>query len=223
MNAKALTGKEGARDSRGMRRLKGGCSKNKGYSYRDIRMFNLREGESSPISTFPFPGARVRSCVCGALKSPLAAASRSKREPIGAGDLTESNGLPSSWQLHSSITTCSLGLYYHLKPPLESASSPSSFSAMVQYTLLSLLSLLAVATATPRHIPPPLHIPLTRRSSHRNASIERFAVHADFLRQKYGYKTTAARAKRAGETVGVNIIDQVRSSAPRLTFPPFIP
>ncbi|KAM5531636.1 hypothetical protein V8D89_014688 [Ganoderma adspersum] len=84
---------------------------------------------------------------------------------------------------------------------------------MVQYTLLSLLSLLAVATATPRHIPPPLHIPLTRRSSHRNASIERFAVHADFLRQKYGYKTTAALAKRAGETVGLNIIDQQADSS----------
>ncbi|PIL36061.1 transporter [Ganoderma sinense ZZ0214-1] len=84
---------------------------------------------------------------------------------------------------------------------------------MVQYTLLSLLSLLAVAAASPRHIPPPLHIPLTRRSSHRNASIERFAAHADFLRLKYGYKTASALAKRAGETVGVNIIDQQADSS----------
>ena len=82
---------------------------------------------------------------------------------------------------------------------------------MAHYTLLSLLSLAVSAAATPTFVPPPLHVPLTRRSTHRNASIERFAAHADFIRQKYGF---AARnpnhAKRAGQTVGVGIIDQVR-------------
>nr|VWO95028.1 Aspartyl proteinase [Ganoderma boninense] len=84
---------------------------------------------------------------------------------------------------------------------------------MVQYTLLSLCSLFALAAASPRHIPPPLHVPLTRRSSHRNAPIERFAAHADFLRLKYGYKSASALSKRAGETVGVNIIDQQADSS----------
>ncbi|KAI1795502.1 acid protease [Ganoderma leucocontextum] len=71
----------------------------------------------------------------------------------------------------------------------------------------------AAVAATPLHVPPPLHIPLTRRSPHRNASIERFASHADFLRQKYGYKTTSTLVNRAGQTVGISIIDQQADSS----------
>ena len=78
---------------------------------------------------------------------------------------------------------------------------------MIPHTLLPLLALVAATLANPLHVPPPLHIPIARRSANRNASIERFAAHADHIRQKYGFK--GALAKRAGQTVGVGIIDQV--------------
>ncbi|TFK89318.1 acid protease [Polyporus arcularius HHB13444] len=80
---------------------------------------------------------------------------------------------------------------------------------MVPYTLLPLLALAAATLASPTSAPPPpLHVPLTRRSANRAASIDRFASHAEHLRNKYGYKnTTLALGKRA-QTVGVGIIDQ---------------
>ena len=82
---------------------------------------------------------------------------------------------------------------------------------MVHGTLFSLLSLAAAAAATPRVIPPPLHVPITRRSSHRNISLEHYANHADSIRQKYGIPTRAnsTLVNRAGQTVAVSIIDQV--------------
>ncbi|RPD78625.1 acid protease [Lentinus tigrinus ALCF2SS1-7] len=84
---------------------------------------------------------------------------------------------------------------------------------MVCYTLLPLLSLVAATLATPTNVPSPLHVPLTRRSANRNASIERFASHAEHVRNKYGFKnTTLALGKRA-QTVGVGIIDQNADSS----------
>ncbi|TBU64448.1 acid protease [Dichomitus squalens] len=85
---------------------------------------------------------------------------------------------------------------------------------MVPSTLLSLLSLALAAVATPTFVPPPLHVPLTRRSARRNASIERFAAHADFIRQKYGFPTkNSSHTRRAGQTVGISIIDQEADSS----------
>ena len=84
---------------------------------------------------------------------------------------------------------------------------------MIPYTLVPLLSLVAATLANPLVVPPPLHIPLSRRSANHNASIERLASHAEHIRNKYGFKnTTRLLSKRAGQTVGVDIIDQVRVS-----------
>lgn len=80
---------------------------------------------------------------------------------------------------------------------------------MVCYTLLPLLSLAAATLATPTYAPSPYHVPLTRRSANRNASIERFASHAEHIRNKYGYKNTTLPLGKRAQTVGVGIIDQV--------------
>ncbi|KAI0759859.1 acid protease [Trametes elegans] len=79
--------------------------------------------------------------------------------------------------------------------------------------LLPLLSLVAGIVANPLYVPPVLnvHVPLTRRSPARNASVERFASHADRLRSKYGWGNLIA--KRQGKTVGVDIIDQAQDSS----------
>ncbi|KAI0743974.1 aspartic peptidase domain-containing protein [Daedaleopsis nitida] len=84
------------------------------------------------------------------------------------------------------------------------------------YTLLPLLSLASLVAATPAFVPPPLHVPLTRRSSAHNASVQRFASHADFLRTKYGFKPSA-HSKRA-QTVGVDIINQHADAHPPQSF-----
>ncbi|KAI9067338.1 acid protease [Trametes sanguinea] len=80
------------------------------------------------------------------------------------------------------------------------------------YALLPLFSLVAGIVANPVYVPPALHIPLTRRSNNRNASVERFASHAEHLRAKYGWSNSTL-AKRQGKTVGVNIIDQAQDSS----------
>lgn len=85
----------------------------------------------------------------------------------------------------------------------------------VSYALLPLLSLVASALANPLFVPPPLHVPLTRRSGNHDAPVERFAFHADHLRSKYGWApSNATLARRAGQVVGVGIIDQVCSTCP---------
>ncbi|CDO69168.1 hypothetical protein BN946_scf185042.g70 [Trametes cinnabarina] len=80
------------------------------------------------------------------------------------------------------------------------------------YALLPLLSLVAGIAATPLYASPPLHVPLSRRASNRSAPVERFALHADYLRTKYGW-SNATLAKRQGKTVGMNIIDQAQDSS----------
>ncbi|KAI0368304.1 acid protease [Pilatotrama ljubarskyi] len=82
------------------------------------------------------------------------------------------------------------------------------------YSLLPLLSLVASIVANPLYVPPALHIPLSRRSTHHNASVERFALHADHLRAKYGWsKSNSTLSKRQGKTVGLSIIDQGRDNS----------
>ncbi|KAI8993951.1 aspartic peptidase domain-containing protein [Trametes punicea] len=80
------------------------------------------------------------------------------------------------------------------------------------YALLPLLSLVAVIVANPLYLPPPIHVPLSRRSSSRNASVERFVHHAEHLRAKYGWSNVTL-AKRQGQTVGMDIIDQAQDSS----------
>lgn len=76
-----------------------------------------------------------------------------------------------------------------------------------------LLGAAALASATPQPVarPDPLHVPLRRRTG--KMSLEKLRAHADFMRAKYGYNTvantTASRAKRAGNSAGISIIDQV--------------
>ncbi|KAI0633532.1 aspartic peptidase domain-containing protein [Trametes polyzona] len=79
-------------------------------------------------------------------------------------------------------------------------------------SLLPLLALVASVVANPLFVPPPLHVRLSRRSGTHNASIERFAFHADHLRTKYGWGN-ATFAKRQGKVVGVDIIDQGADSS----------
>ncbi|KAI0358629.1 acid protease [Trametes cingulata] len=82
------------------------------------------------------------------------------------------------------------------------------------YSLLPLLSLVASTVANPLYVPPALHVPLSRRSTHHNASVERFAFHADHLRAKYGWsKSNSTLSKRQGKTVGMSIIDQGRDNS----------
>ncbi|OBZ70925.1 Lysosomal aspartic protease [Grifola frondosa] len=78
---------------------------------------------------------------------------------------------------------------------------------MALSTLLPLLSLVAAIAADP------LHVSLTRRSSHRNASLEHFADAADRLRVKYGLPTARSKTQRRGQTVSVPTIDQNADSS----------
>ncbi|KAI0335064.1 acid protease [Cubamyces sp. BRFM 1775] len=80
------------------------------------------------------------------------------------------------------------------------------------YALLPLLSLVAGIVATPLHVHPGVHIPLSRRAPRSDASVERFVKHAEHLRMKYGYSNSTL-SKRAGQTVGINIIDQAQDSS----------
>ncbi|KAL1945921.1 hypothetical protein VTO73DRAFT_1923 [Trametes versicolor] len=85
---------------------------------------------------------------------------------------------------------------------------------VISYALLPLLSLVTSALANPLFVPPALHIPLSRRSGNHDAPVERFAFHADHLRAKYGWASSnATLARRAGQVVGVGIIDQASDSS----------
>ncbi|KAH9858906.1 aspartic peptidase domain-containing protein [Lenzites betulinus] len=84
----------------------------------------------------------------------------------------------------------------------------------ISYALLPLLSLVASVVANPLFVPPPLHVPLTRRSGSQHPSLDRLAFHADHLRAKYGWKTSnATLGKRQGQVVGEGIIDQGQDSS----------
>ncbi|KAI0663368.1 acid protease [Cubamyces menziesii] len=80
------------------------------------------------------------------------------------------------------------------------------------YALLPLLSLVAGIVATPLHVHPGVHIPLSRRAPRPDASVERFAKHAEHLRNKYGYSNSTL-SRRQGQTVGIDIIDQAQDSS----------
>ncbi|KAJ8486927.1 hypothetical protein ONZ51_g4529 [Trametes cubensis] len=80
------------------------------------------------------------------------------------------------------------------------------------YALLPLLSLVAGIVATPLHVHPGVHIPLSRRAPRPDASVERFVKHAEHLRNKYGYSNSTL-SKRQGQTVGIDIIDQAQDSS----------
>ncbi|KAH9929570.1 acid protease [Epithele typhae] len=84
---------------------------------------------------------------------------------------------------------------------------------MITYTFLPLLALVSAAVAEPLHVPPPLHVPIRRRSAGSAASIDRFAAHADYVRNKYGFSPSSASVKRAGQTVGFSIIDQQQDAS----------
>ncbi|OCH87875.1 acid protease [Obba rivulosa] len=73
--------------------------------------------------------------------------------------------------------------------------------------LISLLALVTLALADP------LRVPLVRRAP-RNTSIERFADAADFTRLKYGLDPVQPQLRRrAGQTVGISIINQDQDSS----------
>lgn len=76
---------------------------------------------------------------------------------------------------------------------------------MLPNSLLSLLALVTVVVAEP------LHVPLTRRSSplRRDNVIDpaRLAKAREFLQNRYGFAN--APSKRAGQTIGVPIINSV--------------
>ncbi|EMD33690.1 hypothetical protein CERSUDRAFT_87022 [Gelatoporia subvermispora B] len=78
---------------------------------------------------------------------------------------------------------------------------------MASPLVLSLLAFVSLALADP------LRIPLARRTP-RNASIERFADAADFVRLKYGLDAVQPKLqRRAGQTVGLPIINQDQDSS----------
>ena len=66
------------------------------------------------------------------------------------------------------------------------------------------LSIAAVALADP------IHVPLSRRNTGRRVKdVSRYPAAADFVRSKYGFETVASKLAKRGETVGIELTNQV--------------
>lgn len=66
------------------------------------------------------------------------------------------------------------------------------------------LSIAALALADP------IHVPLTRRNTGRRVKdASRYPAAGDFLRSKYGFETVASKLAKRGETVGIELTNQV--------------
>ena len=75
---------------------------------------------------------------------------------------------------------------------------------MLSSSLVSLLALVSLAVADP------IHVPLRRRNVDNAFSSDRIAAQADRVRDRYGFRRpSAAVGRRAGQTVGIQTINQV--------------
>jgi cathepsin D len=88
---------------------------------------------------------------------------------------------------------------------------------MKHHTTASLLALAALAQASPL-LPASntatQHIPVVRRRA-TTLTPDQIGAAGDRLRAKYGFPTVASRQqKRAGQTVGVGITNEVRATGP---------
>ena len=96
-----------------------------------------------------------------------------------------------------------------LYPPSPSLLLPSSpFQRCIAMVRLASglipLSIAAVALADP------IHVPLTRRNTGRRVKdASRYPAAGDFLRSKYGFETVASKLAKRGETVGIELTNQV--------------
>lgn len=75
----------------------------------------------------------------------------------------------------------------------------------VNALLVALTAFSALSSAAPSPINTPLHVPLTRRASTRRSTnstvtMDRFSKAADFIRQKYGFISTAEFQRRQSST-----------------------
>ena len=101
-----------------------------------------------------------------------------------------------------------------LPSPVLSPSSPSllppsspllHYIAMVR--LASGLIPLSIAVAA---FADPIHVPLTRRTTGRRVKdVSRYPAAGDFVRSKYGFETVASKLAKRGETVGIELTNQV--------------
>lgn len=85
---------------------------------------------------------------------------------------------------------------------------------MLPTSLLPLLALVSLAVADP------IHVPLRRRNVAQGFDLDRIAAAADNVRNRYGFRRPSSLlpSRRAGQTVGIQTINEVRAFVSMIAF-----